>query len=431
MGQGDMLTPPSSPQRALLALIAGQICLHSAMSGLRMAGPLMLLRQGVGVGGLPAEAMAGLLLGFFAVAPVVTALPAGRWADRRGYHRPVRLAITLVLLGAALALPGTWLTGWPQAVLLALAALCCGAGSNLGLIAIQRSAGRLVDVAAHAQADPQARSTELKRVFSWVGMAPPFSNVLGPVLAGVLIDAGGFALAFGVLAALPLGTAWCSRQVPAALTAGSAALGRDRPQAKSPRRPARELLAVPGMRPLLLMNWFFSTSWDLHTFLVPVLGHERGLSASAIGLVLGVFSAAVTAVRLAVPLLARHLSEGQTLRGAMAVAAVVFVVYPWATTAPAMAACALVLGLALGSAQPMILTTLHHLAPPDRQGEAIALRSAVINLSSTLLPLGFGVLGASVGTAVLFRGMAVLLVAGLRLPARVIAHAAAPRPPHA
>ena len=67
----------------------------------------------------------------------------------------------------------------------------------------------------------------------------------------------------------------------------------------------------------------------------------------------------------------------------------------------------------------MILTTLHHLAPPDRQGEAIALRSALINFSSTLLPLGFGVLGASLGTAVLFRGMAALLVLGLRLPGRL------------
>ncbi len=406
----------SSTHRPLLALIAGQICLHSAMSGLRMAGPLMLLRQGVGVAGLPAEAMAGLLLGLFAVAPVVTALPAGRWADRRGYHRPVRAAVVLVLLGALLAQPAAWLSGWPQGVLLALAALCCGAGSNLGLIAIQRSAGRLVDAAVDATIDPDARSAELKRVFSWVGMAPPFSNVLGPVLAGVLIDVGGFALAFGALAALPLGTAWCSRRVPVALTAGSAAQPDAAPRQ---RRPARELLAVPGMRRLLLMNWFFSTSWDLHTFLVPVLGHERGLSASAIGLVLGVFSAAVTAVRLAVPLLARHLSEVQTLRGAMAVAAAIFIVYPWATTAPTMAACALVLGLALGSAQPMILTTLHHLAPPDRQGEAIALRSALINFSSTLLPLGFGVLGASLGTAVLFRGMAAVLVLGLGLPGRL------------
>jgi MFS family permease len=85
-----------------------------------------------------------------------------------------------------------------------------------------------------------------------------------------------------------------------------------------------------------------------------------------------------------------------------------------------MAACALVLGLALGAVQPMIMTTLHHLAPPAQQGEAIALRSTVINLSSTLLPMGFGLIGAALGPSLLFRGMALLLLVGaLPLVARL------------
>ncbi len=56
-----------------------------------------------------------------------------------------------------------------------------------------------------------------------------------------------------------------------------------------------------------------------------------------------------------------------------------------------------VLGLALGSVQPMIMSTLHHLTPTDRHGEAIALRSMTINLSSTVMPLVFGVAGAALG----------------------------------
>ena len=55
----------------------------------------------------------------------------------------------------------------------------------------------------------------------------------------------------------------------------------------------------------------------MHAFLVPVLGHERGFSASTIGLVLGVFALAVAAVRLVIPLLAHRLREGQVLAGAM------------------------------------------------------------------------------------------------------------------
>lgn len=45
----------------------------------------------------------------------------------------------------------------------------------------------------------------------------------------------------------------------------------------------------------------------MHAFLVPVLGHERGFSASAIGLILGVFAIAVALIRLAIPLIAQHL----------------------------------------------------------------------------------------------------------------------------
>ncbi|MEY2686046.1 MAG: hypothetical protein RL375_244, partial [Pseudomonadota bacterium] len=37
---------PVARHRILIALVIGQICLHAAMAGLRMALPLMLLRQG-------------------------------------------------------------------------------------------------------------------------------------------------------------------------------------------------------------------------------------------------------------------------------------------------------------------------------------------------------------------------------------------------
>ncbi|MEY4753497.1 MAG: hypothetical protein RJA44_1172 [Pseudomonadota bacterium] len=412
--------PARSPQQVLLALIVGQICLHASMAGLRMAGPLMLLRQGAGP--LPAEVGAGLLLGLFAAAPVLTAMPAGRWADRRGYHKPVRAAIVLVLLGGLCAAAATLSSGLARALLLVLAAVQSGTGANLGLITIQRTAGRLAAAEAPEagqagliDAQRERQGAELRKVYSWLGLAPSLSNVIGPLLAGVLIDLQGFGVTFGLMAALPLAALLSARLVPHEVPP-------PRPPEAARRGTlagVRELLAVPGMRRLLAINWFFSTSWDLHSFLVPLLGHELGLAASVIGGVLGVFSLAVTGVRLLLPLLAEHLRERQVLAGAMLVVASAFALYPWAGSAGAMMACATLLGLALGSVQPMIMTSLHHLAPPGRQGEAIALRSALINLSSALLPLGFGLLGGTLGAAGLFRLMALLLLTGLVLPARL------------
>jgi predicted MFS family arabinose efflux permease len=195
-------------------------------------------------------------------------------------------------------------------------------------------------------------------------------------------------------------------------------------------RTAWELWRLPGMGRLLVVNWLLSTCWDVHSFAVPILGHERGFSASTIGLVLGVFPLAVSGVRLLIPWLAHRMDEAQVLRVAMVGTALVFAVYPLVPTAWLMGLCAVLLGLMLGSVQPMIMSTLHHLTPHDRHGEAIALRSMTLNFSSTVMPLLFGVAGTAVGVAALFwvMGGAVgsgnWLARGLKQPERQAASGA-------
>ena len=67
-----------------------------------------------------------------------------------------------------------------------------------------------------------------------------------------------------------------------------------------------------------------------------------------------------------------------------------------------MGGCAVLLGFALGAVQPMVMTTLHQITPAARHGEAIALRSMAINLSSAVMPLVFGLAGAALGASALF-----------------------------
>ncbi len=373
-------TPPS-PQRPagmLRLLIVGQIALHGAMAGQRLAAPLQALQAGDSAWAV------GVLLALFAALPVLTAMGAGRMADRHGYHRPVRLAVGFTMAGAGCALAACWLPGGWQFGLNCVGAAASGVGTNLGLIAIQRSAGQMV-----------SSSTERLRVFSWLGMAPSLANVVGPVSAGFMIDAAGYASAYALLMAMPLLSLAVARRVPVLARPRAAA-------ARGPGRSRWNLLATPGLRRLLFVNWLLSASWDVHSFAVPVLGHARGYSASTIGLVLGVFTAAVTAVRFVVPLLAHRLREVTVLRVAMLLTGAVFGLYPFAATPWLMGGCALLLGLTLGAVQPMIMSTLHHLTPAHRHGEAIALRSMAINFSSSVMPLAFGLAGTALGPGVLF-----------------------------
>ena len=55
-----------------------------------------------------------------------------------------------------------------------------------------------------------------------------------------------------------------------------------------PKQHAWDLLRDRNFRNLLLVNWLQSACWDVHTFVLPLLGHEKGLSASVIGTLLGI-----------------------------------------------------------------------------------------------------------------------------------------------
>jgi MFS family permease len=348
------------------------------MAGLRMAAPLQLLREG------HSAWFVGLVLALFAAAPVFTALAAGRLADRYGYHRPVYLSVALSVLGGLLAVASTLVASdVAHVTLLCVAAMAMGAGANTGMLTIQRTAGLTA-----------RDSTERVRVFSWLGVAPSFANVIGPVATGFMIDAYGFRAAFILLLLMPVATLLTARRVPHIQAAGTTT--------KEPGSTAWDLLQSPGMKRLLVVNWLLSMCWDVHTFAVPVLGHERGFSASTIGLVLGSFTLSVTGVRLLLPLLAHRLNEATVLHAGMLGTAVLFGLYPLAPNAWAMGACAVCLGVTLGSVQPMVLSMLHHITPEHRHGEALALRSMALNVSSTLMPMVFGASGALVGAALLF-----------------------------
>ncbi len=392
----------------LARLIAGQMFLHACMAGARMAIPLLALKQGfspVAVGGL---------LALFALAPMFLALPAGRYSDRRGLQKLTRMSVVLAASGIFLS------AVWPIFPVMCLSALAVGGATGMVLIALQRHVGRMAK-------DP----AELKVAFSWLSLGPAVSNFVGPVAAGLLIDfagpsagdVAGFRWAFLLMAVFPLFTWFWVRQVP------ELPLSPELPNAQ-PRR-ALDLLAEPMMRRLLGVNWLLSSCWDVHTFLVPVLGHERGYSASVVGSILGAFALASAFIRICLPFISRHVKEHQIITFAMACTGVIFAFYPLMPTPWAMGACSVMLGLVLGMVQPMIMSTLHQITPPHRQGEALGLRLMSINASSVFMPMVFGAVGAIAGVAPVFWVVGAAVGTGSRAawflrPSH--AHAHAPKP---
>jgi predicted MFS family arabinose efflux permease len=369
--------------RTLTCLIGVQVCLNGCMAGMRMAAPLLALHMGQGATAV------GMLLALFAIVQLFLSLPAGRYADRHKLRNPVMLCMGLSTLGAGLA------AIWPIFPMLCLAATLCGSANGAAVIVLQRHAGRL----AH---DP----VKLRQVFSWMAIAPSIANFVGPFLAGLAIDHAGFRACFALMALLAL-CSWLAVRKASELPPEDKG---DEP----PRGSAWDLLGDARMRLLLLVNWLLSSCWDVHTFVLPILGHERGISASVIGIILGLFAVAATVVRLFLPLVVAHLKEWAVLTTAMVTTAILLGVYPLTQSPLMMAVCSILLGFSLGGVQPMIMSMLHQITPVHRQGEVLGLRMISINVSSILTPLVFGTVGAAVGVASVFWAVAASVACGAR-----------------
>ena len=375
----------------LARLILAQVCLHACMAGTRLAAPLLALREGY------SPMAVGVLLALFALMQVFLALPAGRFADRNGLRLPINYSVAAAVIGAGAAV------AFPVFPVLCFAALMTGGATGAASISLQRHVGRAAKGALH-----------LRQVFSWLAIGPAVSNFIGPFSAGLLIDnAGstpgslvGYRAAFLLMAVLPLASWFLVRRThelpPVAVLATA-----DKPK-------AWDLMREPTFRRLMLCNWFLSSCWDVHTFVVPVLGFERGISASVIGSILGAFALAAAAIRLLMPLLAAHLREWKVVGVAMLVTSALFAIYPLMPSALAMGVCSVLLGFALGSVQPMIMSMLHQMTPSARHGEALGLRLMAINASSVLMPMLFGSAGALIGVAGVFWATGAMVGLGAR-----------------
>ncbi|MFY8055789.1 MAG: MFS transporter [Limnohabitans sp.] len=370
-------------KRELFKLIAGQVCLHACMTGMRMATPLLALRAG------QSEAAVGVLLALFALTQVFLALPAGRFADRHGLKRPFLIGVLMAAIGASAA------AVWPVFPVLCFSALMTGGATGAAILALQRHVGRAAkDV------------VEMREAFSWLSIGPAFSNFIGPLVAGVLIDHAGFQWAFGAMAVLAM-VSWAWVQ-------GTHELPPLQQPADQQNNRAWDLLNDAMFRRLLLVNWFLSACWDVHTFVVPILGHERDFSASAIGAILGGFAITATLIRISLPFIAARLQEWQVITGAMLSTAVLLGIYPLLQSAWAMGVCSALLGLSLGAVQPMVMSTLHQITPSSRHGEALGLRLMGINISSVVMPMLFGAAGAVIGIGGVFWCVAAFVGVGTR-----------------
>jgi MFS family permease len=362
----------------LALVIALTVCVHAAYAGGRVAVSLLAVDLAA------SPFLIGVIMSLFAALPMLVSVMAGRWIDRVGMRGPMLLAAAAVAAGTALP------AALPALPMLAAAAVVVGSGFMLYHIAVSNLVGAM------------GTAADRPRNFSLFSMGFSISGFGGPLAAGFAIDHLGFRAAFAILAALPLAAA-------VVLAWRGAHLPRPRPAERAGERRLADLVRHRRMREIFLVSATLSTGWDLFTFVVPIYAAGIGHSASTIGVVMASFAIATFAVRLVLPALSRRFGEWTLLAAALFTGAAVYLAFPLTGLAGAMVALAFVLGIGLGSSQPMVMSLIYDAAPAGRAGEAVGVRTTLVNASQTFMPLVFGALGAVLGMAPLFFAMAVAM----------------------
>lgn len=130
---------------------------------------------------------------------------------------------------------------------------------------------------------------------------------------------------------------------------------------------------------------------------------------------MGIYAAALMAIRFLMPLLVRHRGEEEVFRLSMLLATAVYCVFPFAYHIVMLGALSFVLGLGLGCCSPLSMMIIHGRAPDGRTGEALGVRQTINKITEAGAPLIFGALGSMFGMIPLFWATAALLGSGSTL----------------
>ncbi len=365
----------------LAYFIALNVLAHMAFVGARMTTSLFALQLGA------SPLTVGIVMALFAALPMLLSVSSGRLIDRIGPRKPLLAAFAALALGNALPF------AFPHLATLFVSSTLLGVAFMYVHIGMNSVFG--------AHGTPEQRAMN----FAWLALGFSASGSLGPLIAGFSIQGLGHANAFLLLALFP--------------AAACAFLWRRKRPMPRPERIVRQehyrlldLFRVPNLRRTFLVSGVIAMAWDLYAFLMPIYGARIGLEAGTIGVIMATFGAATFVVRLAMSVLIRRLPQWLLIAAAMCLAGLSYLLFPFVASVSLLMGLSFVLGLGLGCAQPVIMALLYEAAPPGRQGEAVGVRTTMINASQTLVPLTSGALSSALGMGPVFWLLALCLFGG-------------------
>ena len=386
----------------LIAVVAINFLLQLVVSAAR---PLTSVRA-LGLGANSFEL--GLLAAAYAALALIAAVPIGRAIDRRG-------ATAFIVLGSLL-LAGMLLATAVANSTIALIAIQSGIG--LGLIGANLGMQGTIALTSSPQASMAA--------YGHYSTGAGIGQLAGPAIVGLLVGMTG---AHSGTAVNSLGA---SQTTPAFIILGTVtifatlvaralpALGARSPKA-APKAPSavktaevkglrRAILRQAGLKPVLAASAIFITSLDLLAIYMPAFGLQRSYSVTYVGLLLSVAAAGSIAARVLSGVAARMLGRPKLMLLSLLAPALALALLPLlpAATVPLDM---LIVGMGLGSGQPLTMSWTASLADTNRRAATLGVRVSGNRVGQLIVPIIVGAVISRTSLAAGFWTMAILLAA--------------------
>jgi MFS family permease len=316
----------------------------------------------------------GIIAAGFAILPIFIAVRIGRYIDR-GHDARAAWIGSVIVLCASVAF---W--AWP------------GSAVWLLLFTVALGTGHMFLMAAHQMLTVRAGNALARdAIFGHFMVAISIGQGLGPFVVGWI---GGGVAVPDTYPLFVLGAVTSVLCVVIAVAIRPAPPKKERGEAKAV--PLMALLRRPGVAAVITASVVTVTAGDLLVIYLPLLGTERHIDASHIGMLLTVRMAAALVARMFYARLIftfgrLPLTLTSTFVGA---AAMVLLAVP---SLPVMYAAAVALGVGLGIASTLTLSGIVEVAPPEARATAMTLRIMGNRLGLVSVPLIAGLIATATG----------------------------------
>ena len=317
----------------------------------------------------------GVIGAAWAVAPLILAIPIGRFVDK-GKDGLALFAGASTLLLVSIAMP--FINNVP---LIMLAMTVIGLGHLLVMVGGQTMIAN------------RSGSAKYERDFGLFTFYASLGHALGPLAGGWLADTG----TGEINTAAPF---WFSAVIFAlGVTASISLANKSTPkpagQEDQAKVKATEVLALPNFKVAIYTASASTSVVDVLLIFLPLLGTQNGMTPSQIGILLGIRSASSMLVRGVLGQISRCFGMRFTLEAGVIVTLVSCVLLIYVTDFWIIAAILANAGFAMGIGQPLTMAWVSRISPANMRGLAISIRLTANRFGQVVAPAAAGLIAGA------------------------------------